>query len=473
MLLYTILLYLLLVYFFLLRTLRWASIWQQKEYRLDRLWAFLQSPQGTQELVVLLHFAWKKHQVKRPRLTPKMIVVLSTYLLVLVFLLVTSNWLWLIIHYLLIPIHLIVATFPAWLITRYQLSRYEKKAISNLKKNKPVVIAIGGSYGKTTTKIILGQLLQASYSVWVSPKSHNTPLSIAKALATEYAGEGIVVMEYAAYKKGEISYLVERYPFETAVFTGLNAQHLSLFGSYQKMIEGESELYQDMGTSQSLFYNDKDDDVRKQIKNFSAKKLPASKAAISHISLDKQGKLSFRLDNQKVTTKILGTHYISNIALAVGVARHYGIKTKQIVAQLESFKPTLEFIQYKKLKSGLVVIVDDRTSNPDGFLSAIDLLTKIDAKSKIIISDGIIDLGSMSNQVHEKLAKSIDMHVDYFLHTSTIGKNQFMSKIDNKYYSITNSEQLKNFINQIDKSDSVILIEGKIKPEYQSYVLSL
>src|SRR3990167_1038582 len=220
------------LYLFCTRTLFWLAIWQQKEYRLDRFIAFLKdNPQSlTASLIVI---AFSKSTLNRPALTPKaLLTALSTFVLSLFLLLLSPLPLYLSlpILYLLLPLVIIFSGLPLFIITQLAAIYYQNQAKNLLKRHQPLIIGITGSYGKTTTKILLSQLLSQQTSVWHSPKSYNTPLSLPRAIATGYTGQKIVVLEFAAYKQGEIARLTKLFPPRLAILTGIAPQHLANLG---------------------------------------------------------------------------------------------------------------------------------------------------------------------------------------------------------------------------------------------------
>lgn len=471
----TLILYLLFVPILLMRLFRWSSLWQQKEYRLDRLWAFLKTSEGIRETVTLITFPLKKSDLKRPHLTKKMLLVLVSFGLVSLSFF-SLGFVGLAILYLLTPLWLIVATIPANIFTYISLLNYENMAIRLFDQNKPYVIGVSGSYGKTTTKILIGELLKVKYKTWVSPKSHNNRLSIAQAITRYYSKQEIVVLEYAAYKIGEIADLVKRYPADTAVFTGINTQHLAIFGGEKKMIKAESELVESLEKGAQLFYNSYDSQVSRIAHKYKSLKLtPAKNCKLSKIQLDHKGYLSFKLSDKlgTIKTQLVGRHYLPNIKQAINVARAYHVSDRQISQALKLFHPGDEFIQRIETKSGYNLIIDDRTSNPDGFLAAIDLLDELKSEHKIIISAGIIDLASAEKKTHKLIAHKIKQMGGVMLHTSNTAKKVLSHNLENNYYSVRSPQMISKVIRKSPPDKTTILIEGKIRSDMHNLLLNL
>jgi UDP-N-acetylmuramoyl-tripeptide--D-alanyl-D-alanine ligase len=447
------------------------SIWQQKEYRFDRLKAFLLSPEGKLELVKLITIPLSKNQLKRPKVTAKIITILIP---VFVFYLLsfTLSWKGLLAFYILLPIIIIFCTLPAALFTTLAQHYFLFKAKAKIKKFSPTIIGVSGAYGKTTTKILIAKLLNSKLQVWVSPKSHNTPISIAKAINSTYKGQSIMIIEYAAYKIGEISYLARQFPPSMAVFTGINDQHLALFGGHRQMLKAETELFTFLTPDSFLFFNDHDLTVSNLVAKFvNLKTVRASQVKLQP-RLGAQLQLIIKLNNRQIATPLIGTHYQANLEQAINVARHFELKDSEIGNALAHLSLGPEFIKTHVTKSGIRIINDDKTSNPDGFLAALDLLAAVKIGRKVVIGGGIVDLGSESHAIHTSIGKKLDSIVDLFIHTNDIAGPELSSLLKQKYLSIIGLKELKAVLVNLQAGDTV-LIEGKIPVEMITYLNNL
>ena len=80
-----------------------------------------------------------------------------------------------------------------------------------MKKHKNLIkIGITGSYGKTTTKEYLAEILLVKYRVLKSPENINTLLGLAKFISKNLDESfQVLIIEMAAYKKGDIKNFAE------------------------------------------------------------------------------------------------------------------------------------------------------------------------------------------------------------------------------------------------------------------------
>lgn len=456
---------------FVTRFLFWLSIWQQKEYRLDRFITYLNDNKKVALLNSLFLIPLSVKSLKRPKFTPKAILIaISSISIILICLYNFADIFVFVAIYLSLPFFIIAVSFPFIIITLLLTVYYQTAAVRLFSEHKPVVIGITGSYGKTTTKLILAQILKSELKTWNSPKSHNTPLSLPKAIVETYKGEKYVVLEFAAYKMGEIKRLASLFPPDMAILTGITHQHEAIFGSFANLIRAKSELPDSLRDGSIFVINNHNKEVvniASKYPNLSVK--TATQSQIKDPDLDKVGRLSFRYKNLIVKTSLIGKHYLSNIEVAIVMAEILGIKPESIKKSLESYLPSPEFISSYKTRSGLNVINDSKSSNPQGFEAAIDLASEIPNYYKVLITPGIIDLGSASDTIHNHLGKKAAQVFDRVIHTSDTGSKQFSKTLAEKYYKISTQESLDLALNGI-KPDSLIIIEGRIPHTYHQNI---
>ena len=171
-----------LVPFILVRWSRWLAIVQQKEYRLDRLFAYIKSVEGKRELLRVIPKLgdFTREGFKRPKPTTRITFVLIfsslpvAYLLWLFFVadIITASVLG-VLGYLCLPAVIFLAVAPSYLISEMMTVLALRRAKMLVNKSHPKVIGITGSYGKTSTKLLLAHILGGKYRVFTTPKSFN------------------------------------------------------------------------------------------------------------------------------------------------------------------------------------------------------------------------------------------------------------------------------------------------------------
>ena len=458
------------------RAVRWVALVQQKEYRPDRLLLFLKTAEGAAEWWRFPNLSdFSKTGLKRPKVT---IRSAGTGLLTVMSLVglagMTSYLLYLwqaqpalsivllfICLYAVTPLVAILWAVVPGFIFRMYTQYLLLQAGMKLQKGKARVIGITGSYGKTATKILLAHVLSQKYSVFLPPRSHNTVFSISKSILNEYKNQEIAVIEYAAYKKGEIARLAAQIKPEVAVLTGLAEQHLGLFGSLQKIIEAKSELVAALPAS-GLVYCANAESYKIVEQRFNEKQIfKVYEESELKAKLSKLGTVIVMLDGEEVETKLVGLQYFDTIRTVWQIAQDWGVSKDKFKKALVTFEPTTGFTKMitgsGRLK-GVQILDDGGTSNPAGFAAAITLAAEIPASQKILVTSGIVDLGERSESIHTELAQKAAKVFDQVWYVGEAGKQQF----EKKFPQIRTSQSaVESAIEKIDLK-TVLVIEGRM-----------
>ena len=104
------------------------------------------------------------------------------------------------------------------------------------------IIAICGSYGKTTLKEILFQILSSKFKVLQSFGNENTPLGISKLVNKLTHEHQILLLEFGEFVVGDIRGLCELFPPNIGIITGINNQHNERMGGIENAIKCMFEM---------------------------------------------------------------------------------------------------------------------------------------------------------------------------------------------------------------------------------------
>jgi len=120
---------------------------------------------------------------------------------------------------------------------------YWDEARAKIAAYQPTVIAITGSYGKTSVKHILGHILKAQALTLITPGSVNTPMGITR-IVREQLDEGhkYLIVEMGAYGPGSIKKLCQLTPPDFGIITALGHAHYERFKSLDVVAKAKFEL---------------------------------------------------------------------------------------------------------------------------------------------------------------------------------------------------------------------------------------
>ena len=481
---------------FIVRWWRWLAIVQQKEYRLDRIQAFLRSDEGKCELKRILPrlHDFTRTGLKRPKPTPRILLVAALSLLTFIsqFSLsivngnTTDEWqyavlIWAVgvgVSYLILPLTVIVDSTPSILISFLATWSSLRRAQQKMNAGRPTIIGIGGSYGKTSTKHLLHHFLSQKFSVFVTPKSFNNKLSVAQSIITGYSGQKFALLEYGAYIRGEIAYLTKWFQPTIAVETGFTPQHLSLFGSRQNSVLAESELIASLPESGVVYCNGADSGAveiaktgaqnnKAQIRMYSGAQ---SLISVDDISLNAKGQLHLSWKGRSIKTMLIGRQYLVNLQAAMLISQQLGLSDSEIISAAESFLPNSSFIESSELRTGARLINDGGTSNPMGFAASLELLEELPQQRKILVTAGMIDLGNESRQIHFQLAKRAQELGIIVIHVGIDGRDEFAEVYEQEL--ITTLPAAEVLLSHAE-NNAAILVEGKLPKSLELKINSL
>ena len=310
-------------------------------------------------------------------------------------------------------------TAPFEKIVRNSYTNKAKRILTE--HDKLIKIGITGSYGKTSTKNIINEVLQQKYYSLMTPASYNTEMGIVKTLRELIKPiHQVFICEMGADKVGDISELMDLVKPKIGVVTAIGAQHLTTFGSQENIIKEKMQIIEKLPVTGCGIINYDNEFVRYyKVQNYCkiisygiassdvdyrAVDIKFSSAG-SSFTVKTKTKESFAF-----TTKLLGKHNILNILAAIAIAKELDISWQQLkiavanVSQIEHRLQVTSFYQH-------TMIDDSFNANPEGAKSALEVL-KMMNKPRVLVTSGMIDLGSKQEELNYEFGTIIKGNAD-------------------------------------------------------------
>lgn len=276
--------------------------------------------------------------------------------------------------------------------------KFVKQATAKMQGAQIKVVGITGSYGKTSTKQILTEILSKKFKVLSTPRSHNTPMGLALSINNnELSDYDIFIAEMGARHIGDIAELCAICPPDYSVITGICPQHLESFGTIENVIKAKGEILESTKTEAVIA-----EDCFALFEGYSCSK--CSGGCVSDIKCTSAGttfNLTLGKESATLSTKLLGRHAAENIALAAEIAYKLGMSLQEISKAVEE----LDFIEHRLqlIKSNGVNILDDGyNSNIRGAAAAIEVLNSFEGR-KIAVTPGLVELGVLEESENKQL----------------------------------------------------------------------
>ncbi len=276
--------------------------------------------------------------------------------------------------------------------------RFVDQAAERLARIHPRIVAITGSYGKTSTKNYLSSILADEYGVVASPRSYNNRAGLSRAI-NENLDEGtrIFIAEMGTYGPGEIRALSSWCPPEIAVITAIGPVHLERMGSLEVVEAAKHEITE---RAETVVLNI--DDPR--LAGWPAPLRAEGKRVITAGSNNPDAEFRLALasgywsvvvDGVNVATveQILGVAP-TNLACALGTARALGVDVERALAGLARVRPVANRLNVATAPSGVVVVDDTFNANPASARAALDALSSLEVTGRrVVVTPGMVELG--------------------------------------------------------------------------------
>jgi len=491
-----------LIFLWLVRTTKtvlfWLYLWQLKEYHIGRFLDHFRTSKGKQLLIgklnilklflfvaffflplltffvvyisyifeaikTLLDFLAKR--IKKPILTKKTFLLISLGILIellaLSLILFYTDTIIRLTFYLLIfdilaplIVSLVVLLFqPLAVLGRNRIIR---KAIKKREKFKDLlVIGITGSYGKTSTKEFLAKILSGKFKVLKTKEHQNSEVGISQCILDDLKSEyEVFVCEMGAYNRGGIKLLCDIAKPKIGILTGINEQHLATFGSLENIIKGKYELIESLPEDGIAFFNAKNKYC---------------------LELYEKTKIKKKLYGQETTFP--GGE---NILGAVAVARELGMTEEEINRAVEKIENRASIygsegedesktliaykmpgIQIKEGISDLKIIDASFSANPDGVIAHLEYIKNMPGK-KIIVMPCLIELGSASREIHQRIGKKIAEVCDLAIITTKERFKEIKEEAGEKAIFLKKPKEILEKIKSFTKEGDIILLESRV-----------
>lgn len=391
---------------------------------------------------------------------------------------------------------LFVADFgaPLWVATGAGLTTpiettiqegFKRQARQHLRRRDDLkIVGITGSYGKTSTKFILSEILRQKYNVLSTPSSYNTPMGICLVVNEKLRPEHqVLVLEYGIRYEGDIRELVDIAQPDTSVVTTVGIAHLETMGSIDNIAQEKGDLVELTRPGGPAILNADDERVNAMAERapgpvwrVSLNDAPEADLTARNVHYSTDGTSFVITDDTgaeaEFRTRLLGRHNVMNILLAVAVGRSMGLRLRAMAHAVRRIEP-IEHRLALRTEGEITVIDDAFNSNPVGARNAVEILGQMDGR-RIIVTPGMVELGERQWGENKTLGGHIAEHgIDLAV---LIGEEQtaaiqegldeagFPSENVRVFGSLFDAQE---FLNTYLEAGDVVLYENDLPDQYE------
>jgi len=323
---------------------------------------------------------------------------------------VPSHWLLASVVVWAVPMMLDLLTRALAPLERRNAQKFVDQAVQRLRRVQPTVVGITGSYGKTSTKNHLNDLLSVDGGIVASPRSFNNRAGLSRAINENLAeGTRVFIAEMGTYGPGEIAELCSWCPPELSIITAIGPVHLERMKSLDVINEAKFEITQKAST---VVVNIDDVRLAAWPERLSAQGKKVRTAGSVNEAADVRVVPRGEDIEVLVDGVSLGTHerpagvQLTNLACAIAAALELGMLASDVMKRLGRVQVVANRANVLTSASGVVVIDDTFNANPASAESALALLRGLDVSGKkVLVTPGLIELGPEQYPENLKLAR--------------------------------------------------------------------
>lgn len=347
--------------------------------------------------------------------------------------------------------------------------------------NNLTVIGITGSYGKTSVKHFLHTVLSQQYNVLMTPESFNTPMGVTRTVREQLRPtHDIFIAEMGAKQLGDIKELCDLAQPKFGILTSIGPQHLETFKSLENVQKTKYELPESLPADGVAFLNADDANVMSYRPNLKCRSVkfgihnPEADYRATNVAVSAKG-TSFTVtapngETADFETVLLGEHNVTNILSCIAVGSELGVPLEKLAKFVKKIKPVQHRLELKK--NGAITIIDDSfNSNPVGSKAALDVLKQMDGK-RILITPGMIELGSKEYELNKAFGTYAADSCDYII---LVGPKQTAPIQDglkeagypeSQYTAVRNFKEAMQHLHQISEPGCIVLLENDLPDNY-------
>ncbi len=288
-------------------------------------------------------------------------------------------------------------------------------------RTAPVVLAITGSNGKTTTKEMLHSILQRARMedrplrgrVLKTEGNYNNLVGLPLTLLRLRGHERAAVVELGTNRPGEIRRLTAIANPDLALITTVAPAHLSGLRTLAGVAREKGAIFRGLDPRGTAVVNLDDDRVMRQSRAFQGRVVTYGAGGFvrgEDAEVLSGGRLRFNLRvgrvREPVRLRLCGMHNVRNAVGAAAMAHAFGADVAAIRKGLEAVRPVPMRMQVERW-NGIGIVNDAYNANPASMDAALAALRAIPARGRRVAALGdMLEMGDGEAACHRELGET-------------------------------------------------------------------
>jgi len=349
-----------------------------------------------------------------------------------------------------------------------QLANYVKSQIN------PVVIAVTGSSGKTTTKEMIYSVLSQQYKTHKSKLNHNNEIGLCQTMLGMPDDTEFLVVEMGMRGPGEIELLSKYAQPDIAVITNIGTAHIGRLGSREKIAKAKSEIVKYLDKEGTLIaYNE---ELVKKAAKWDGKTIYYNLDIVKIVKQDSDCS-EFFYKNNKYKLNVSGEYNIINSLAAIEAGFLARLSPDKIAEGLALYRPIDNRWQIMDYRNNIKIINDCYNANPDSVKAVVKAVISSYSNKKVVLVLGdMAELGKYEESLHKEIGDFLKNKPIFEL--ITVGeKAELISKsLENEKFNVksfTRNDEVVEYLLDTLAPESVVLLKASRCMSFENIVEKL
>jgi len=344
---------------------------------------------------------------------------------------------------------LVVSLFFSEILEKIKFQGFKNKALKKLDANKDLkIILITASYGKTSIKNFLFEILKDSFDCYKTPRSVNTMAGIIKDINENLSEQTqIYIAEAGARLKGDILEITKFLNPQIVIVGEIGAQHIEYFKTLENIRATKLEALGSKRLEKAFVHSSTQANEGEKIEIYD-KDLSGVEASLDGVK--------FKLGGREFASPLLGKFNAANLAACVKTALYLGLDEARIASALSRLKNVEHRLE--RIDAGGKIIIDDGfNGNFNGMSASYELVGSYEGR-KVLVTPGIME---SSDEENEKLSKIINKTFDVVMLTSSLNAVALLKHLSRpKVIVIKDKSKIQEALAQNTKAGDLILFSN-------------
>lgn len=369
--------------------------------------------------------------------------------------------------------HPLDTTNQAVLVVDDPLTALQELGKYYLSKINPLVIAVTGSNGKTTTKDMIASILATQMNVTKTYENFNNHIGVPVTLLNMDANTEAVVVEMGMDHFGELDFLSKMVQPNVAVITMIGEAHIEFFGSRDKIADAKMEITHGLQEDGTFIFNGDEPLLQERAQTITQDKLSFGRQLendlyATSVQLNDHS-ITFSVNewpDREFTLPMIGEYNVNNALAALSVGKLLRISADNMQTALKNVELTENRAQWVTGVNDVKILSDVYNSNPTAAKQVLHAFsaTKTEGKRIAVLGD-MLELGQQADKMHASLASELDsekIQSVYLIGPHMLALKAVLEKsypdTAIHYYSVEEKPQLiTDLKNEITKDDIVMI----------------